>query len=119
MKVAGGKLGETKRTHRIGSPGACAPAGRKNGWHENPVMRPAGARGVVIGQTGGCISPAVETSHRLPSSAPLGPMVAPPVFCYSTENSEEPPLHDQTSSNAFAASPNFVRRTFILSIIEG
>lgn len=28
MNVAGGKLGETKRTHRIGWQGACAPAGR-------------------------------------------------------------------------------------------
>ena len=57
MKVAGGKLGETKRTHRIGWQCARAPAGRMRWAVDTFVMRPAGAPDCFDGVTGGCGSP--------------------------------------------------------------
>ena len=57
MKVAGGKLGETKRTHRIGWQCARAPAGRMRWAVDTFVMRPAGAPDCFYGVTGGCGSP--------------------------------------------------------------
>ncbi len=48
MKVAGGKLGETRRTHRIGGRCARAPAGRMRLAVGTFVMRPAGARVVLV-----------------------------------------------------------------------
>ncbi len=57
MKVAGGKLGETKHTHRIGGRCAHAPAGRMSLAVGTLVMRPAGARDLLDRVTGGCASP--------------------------------------------------------------
>jgi len=42
MKVAGGKLGETERTHRTGGCRARAPAGRQNRCSVRRIWHPAG-----------------------------------------------------------------------------
>ena len=55
MKVAGGKPGETRRTHRIAWQCFARPSGAHEMTAGTFVMRPAGARG-VIGLTGGCAS---------------------------------------------------------------
>ena len=57
MKVAGGKPGETRRTHRIGGSCARAPVGRMTKVPTANVMRPAGARDLLDRVTGGCVSP--------------------------------------------------------------
>ncbi len=71
MKVAGGKLGETKRTHRIGGRRcARASAGRMKLAVGTFVMRPAGARDLFDGVTGGCGSPC---GRAFPPATFIGP----------------------------------------------
>ena len=47
MKVAGGKLGESKRTHRVSWRCVRAPAGRMRLPIWTRIMRPAGARDLI------------------------------------------------------------------------
>ena len=73
MKVAGGKLGDTKRTHRTGGRRARALAGRMGLAVGTFIMRPAGARGFLDRVTGGCVSPC---GRAFPPATFIGPVGA-------------------------------------------
>lgn len=112
MKVAGGKLGETKRTHRIGGRCVRAPAGRMSNVRPPISCGPPG-RGIFSSELPvGAALPVVEPSHRLPSSAPLGPeqetwsTAAPAVVrCGLATNPNAPPRNKRLSSRCARCDP--------------
>ena len=87
-RVAGGKLGETKRTHRIAGKGRCAPAGRMKWkqWHD--FLRPAGARDVLADGPVGAPLPAERGFPPATFFGPTGAGDWPPLFSIPLETAK-------------------------------